>query len=479
MDDTSSDDPSSANVAVSQTATATSVGGTFQDLETGHGARPSATQPARKQGLPHLDGLRGVAAFMVYMAHWMSYWYDCDNGFCYGFGYHDSNRLFSTLPFVRVFFTGGNPAVAIFFVLSGYVLSISPLRMMLNDEPFPKIRESLVSASIRRPLRLFIPPICMSLLMALALQLPFGLAPWLSWPEAQSNIMTELGTWLTETFIVLNPFVDSGPFGRWFRYDPPTWTIAVEFKGSIVVFFLIGVFSLARPKLRPYLLFGTGLLFAVIYEWALSMFVAGVLLALNDLASLDTAFLKRLTPTTRTVTFHALFFIGWYFLSQPTGMREIELALATPGWNLLTSLTPSNYLEYWRFYEIPGAALLVYGVLRISWLQQFLASRPLRYLGRVSFSFYLVHIPFLWTVGDRICRVLGRYKFAEEPQHWYDGVLAIPDVGPVGLTTGFVISQAIILPMNLALGEVGTKMLDQPSVVAGRWVVAKLRGGKS
>lgn len=451
-----------------------------RDLENGSESRRAAPPtPSRKHGLPHLDGLRGVAAFMVYMAHWMSYWYECDNGFCWGWGYRDSNRLFATLPFVRVFFTGGNAAVAIFFVLSGYVLSVSPLRMLHNEDLPSRVRRNLVSASIRRPFRLFIPPIAVSLLMALSMHLPFGLAPWLSWPTPADNLFIELWTWLRETAIVLYPFVDSGPFGRWFRYDPPTWTIAIELGGSLAVFLLIGVLSAVRPRVRLLSFCAVGVAFAIMYEWALSMFVAGLLLALNDLSALDAAFLKRASPQIRTAVFHTLFFMGWYLLSQPTGMREPEQALGTPGWYVLTSLTPSNYLEYWRFWEIPGAALLVYGVLRIEWLQRFLSSRPLRYLGRVSFSFYLIHIPFLWTLGDRICRVLGRYKFTEEPQHWYDGMLAIPDIGPIGLTSGFVASQAIILPINLALGEVGTRLLDQPSVKVGKWVVERINWLKS
>lgn len=99
-----------------ETTTTTTTNRNSADLENGcvsHATSASAggtaQQPPKPKGLAHLDGLRGIAAFMVYMAHWVSYWYECTTGICYGWGYEDSNRLFATLPFVRVFFTGGEP----------------------------------------------------------------------------------------------------------------------------------------------------------------------------------------------------------------------------------------------------------------------------------------------------------------------------------------------------------------------------------
>jgi peptidoglycan/LPS O-acetylase OafA/YrhL len=307
------------------------------------------------------------------------------------------------------------------------------------------------------------------------MHLPFGLAPWLSWPAPMETLLGELVRWMKETAIVLNPLVDSGPFGRWFCYNPPTWTIAVEFKGSVVVFAFLGAISFLKPRYYPACILLTGLVFLVIYEWALSMFMAGLFLAYNDLHLLDVDLLRRLGPRMQTTFLHTIFFIGWYLLSQPTGMKEPENALETPGWRFITNLTPPNYFsrEYWRFWEIPGAALFVYGVQRIPWLQKLLSSRPLRYLGRVSFSFYLVHMPFLWTVGDRIVRIAGKVRNDDHPM-WYDGLFPIPDVGPYGLSLGFVLTQAIILPVNLALAEIGTRILDEPSIKMGRWIVERI-----
>ncbi|KAI7528417.1 hypothetical protein KC317_g20661, partial [Hortaea werneckii] len=177
MNPSSSEGHLLGNIATTTTTTTTTEDTRYEttstnrnsaDLENGspvsHATPAAGTsqQPPKPKGLAHLDGLRGIAAFMVYMAHWVSYWYECTTGICYGWGYQDSNRLFATLPFVRVFFTGGNPAVAIFFVLSGYVLSLSPLRMLYHEVPFASLRKTLVAAGIRRPFRLFIPPIALS-----------------------------------------------------------------------------------------------------------------------------------------------------------------------------------------------------------------------------------------------------------------------------------------------------------------------------
>ncbi|KAL9619570.1 MAG: hypothetical protein Q9160_005846 [Pyrenula sp. 1 TL-2023] len=445
------------------------------DIESQNPADPALQAPcSRTRPTAFLDGLRGLAAFLVYVSHHISWFYGAEDAIQYGFGDTAANGHFATLPFVRILFTGGNPAVAIFFVLSGYVLSKSPLRR-LRDATREESYRGLLSAAIRRPVRLFIAPAGVSLAFALTMQLPLGLAPRLTWPESKDTIFGELANWWLELCRALNPFEPHGIYTRWFPYDPPIWTIAIEYAGSMLVFFLVAISSYVKPWTRFLSFIVTGTCLFCFYEWAMACFIAGVVLAINDLEVFESNLLiKRVQGRTRLILYHAIFISGCFLLSQPSGTRDPSRSLNALGWYYLTLLIPRNYYdaEYWRFWNTVGAAMLVFSVLRIRWLQKGLASPPLRYLGRVSFSLYLIHIPFLWTVGDRIYRIFGACR--PELQTWFDNWLRLPDIGPRGLSVKFVMTQAFILPLCLVVSEIGTIVLDEPSVKAGRWIVERL-----
>lgn len=424
-----------------------------------------------------LDGLRGLAAFLVYNVHHISWFYGSTDDIHHGFLYH-GEKYFSTFPFVRLFFTGGSAAVAIFFVLSGYVLSRSPLNLLVHNE-FSKLYSNLLSAVVRRPFRLFIPPAGVSLAVALIMQLPFGLAPRFTWPQAKENFFAELANWFVELCWALNPMKKHGIFEPWFPYDPPVWTMPVEFEGSILVFSLVAVSSLVprRYRVPSLVLLGLGLLFT--YQWAMACFVAGMVLALGDVErSTGVKGTRRLSRDSRMARCHLSFFFGWWLLCETAGTHEPEMSLYSFGWYWLTMLIPGNYYfqDYWRFWHTVGAVLLVYGVLRLQWLQRFLTTRPLRYLGRISFSLYLTHIPFLWIMGDRVYRLFGAIKADSNMETWFDNKLTIPEVGPHGLSLRYVMSQLVILSLNMLLAHVCAIMLDEPSVKISRWVVSRRWG---
>src|SRR5258708_23684204 len=50
-----------------------------------------------------------------------------------------------------------------------------------------------------------------------------------------------------------------------------------------------------------------------------------------------------------------------------------------------------------RFFPPLAAAMIVYGVLYSS-AGSLLEGRPVQFLGRISFSLYLVHVPLLYTI---------------------------------------------------------------------------------
>src|SRR5690242_11309159 len=73
----------------------------------------------------YLDGLRGLASFIVCICHYT----ESNHGYfvpTYGLN-GDKPSSFIQLPFLRIIYSG-RPMVHIFFVISGFVLSYKPLK---------------------------------------------------------------------------------------------------------------------------------------------------------------------------------------------------------------------------------------------------------------------------------------------------------------------------------------------------------------
>jgi peptidoglycan/LPS O-acetylase OafA/YrhL len=421
-----------------------------------------------------LDGLRGLAALFVFIQHYIGS-FDA-NVHEHGFGEH-GNYYLASLPFLRILFSGGSAAVAIFFVLSGYVLSKSPLGLLRNGKRYA-CGMSLASSIIRRPIRLYIPPLGVTLAFAILMHAPFGILPEVPWPQPKGTIFAELTNWLFESINFFSPFRTHGSNQAWFSYSLVAWTIPIELKGSMLIYVLTAIYAFSGSPLSLSLLF---LLITVIVllhlgVWTMACFIAGLILAYLDVYSLDTTYLaRRFTQRAQSLFRHVIFIIGYFLLCQPAHAGHPEYSLDTPGWYHLTVLTPKAYDkdQYYRYWHSWGAALMVYSTLRIQWLQQLLNTRPLRYLGKVSFMLYLVHLPVLAILGDRLGRMLGQVSPGAK-ESWWNNRLYVPDVGPVGMSSRWLVSVVIMLSICLGIADFGTRVLDTPSVRAGKKIVQKL-----
>ena len=423
----------------------------------------------------YLDGLRGLAALLVCISHQRSFFYgsEGENDVEIGWGYQGEYKL-ATFPFIRLIWTGGIPAVTIFFVLSGYVLSKTPLRL-LRDGETEKCHSYLGSALFRRPIRLLMPPLAVSFAFALLLQLPIGLQPLVAWPPAQKNLFAEIAHWWSGFLDITFPLQTNGVNKPWYAHDPPIWTIPVELRGSIMVYTTTIALSHCSPRSRRILFLVIGLYMLWCFEWAMFCFLMGMLLALMDLEQLDRPYLGQLSPVVRGLVDHAIFVASWWLLCMPAGtIHGFEKAENTPGWKTLTKAMPMRYFldEYWRWWHSWASVMMVYCVLRIKWLQRLFSSPKLQYLGKVSFCLYLIHIPLLFTVGDRVYRCFGNFKLGK-PSVW-DDLLHVPDIGPVGVSTRYLVTQAILVPFNIFVAAYATEWLDKPSIAWGHAAYKKL-----
>lgn len=245
---------------------------------------------------------------------------------------------------------------------------------------------------------------------------------WEEHPFIHDNITYALQNFTRTYAEWANPF----NFGHYHpRYDPHTFTIPMELRGSMFIYiFLLGTAAL-QPKWRRR--FG-GFLAAyslLMGRWDMATFMGGMLLSELDVwrshdddktlapPVVGTLRARRQQPKPGSAALRwAVFVVALYFLSYPDAGAEY-----TPGFEILSWFVPKYYipLSGWMFYQAMGALLLLPCVLRSQALCRILEGRIAQYLGKISFSLYLVHGPVLHCLGfwimprlfDHFGRTLG------------------------------------------------------------------------
>jgi peptidoglycan/LPS O-acetylase OafA/YrhL len=426
-----------------------------------------------------LDGLRGIAAFAVYLHH-NQMWAHGIHGnsvFENSFGYN-GQRYFSALPFVRHLFSGGHFAVALFFVISGYVLSVKSLSAIQRNQ-HQTSADSIGSALFRRWLRLYIPVIGVTLTW---MTLRYFTGVWVDYGESKESYGENLKHWYYSfknySFVFLTG--DNDVFTK--TYNGHLWSIPIEFRGSIIIY--TAVSALSRCSQNARLWSEVTLIFYFLYVvdgWYGALFMSGMLLSDLDLLALDDqqpVILKKLEGFKEFIFFH-LFLFAMYLGGVPS-FESVEgkqdLLSKSPGWKWLFKLKPQAVFDYKWFYLSWAAFLTVASIPRLPWLKRFLESRFCQYLARISFALYLVHGPVLATVGNRVYAAVGLAK----PEHthisdWID-VFPLPKKGPLGLELAFWLPQLVLLPLTLYVAEVVTKLFDEPSVKFSNWLYQKALG---
>jgi peptidoglycan/LPS O-acetylase OafA/YrhL len=431
--------------------------------------KSGSTQPEKLRPTAYLDGLRGFAAFLVYWHHHELWAHVPVQGMSLesSFGY-DGLHYFAAFPGIRNFFHGGHFAVATFFVISGYVLSAKPLSLIHAGEQ-AKLADNVGSALFRRWLRLYIPLICTTFIYMTIVH-AFGI--WIDSRPAKANYLVAVWDWYCEvknfSFIFHN-----GKVG-WLSYNFHLWSIPVEFKGSIVIYTSLLAFSRCPRNARLWCEAALVFYFMYIVDgWYCAYFTVGMLLNdLEQLAAKDELpeFFDRFRPHKKTI-FYTFFALSMFLGGCPAHKAEVEELRKNPGWYLLSFLKPQAVFDAKWFFLFWAAVFLVSSIPHIPWLKRFFESSFCQYLGRISFSLYLVHGPVLWTLGDRLYAAVGWPKDGRLTYlpHWFN-TFPLPKSGPLGLEPAFLVPHLILLPVTFYLAEVVTRAFDEPSVRFPQWL---------
>ena len=255
----------------------------------------------------------------------------------------------------------GSEAVLVFFVLSGLVLTLSMDRDVYGWRAY----------YVRRTTRLYL-PVWGAVLVAAALAIVFQ---WRSEPE--------LGWWLSSHVDPVHWHAvrwDSTLVTGTDWLDSPLWSLRWEVWFSL----LLPVYLLvARPARRAWLLLAVGLALLIVYGGRsghqsllyLPIFGFGVLLGVNRESAL-----RRAARVPRA---------GWWLL------LVVSLACLEARWIRLTA--SSSYALTLSALGAAGIVGIVAYAPGAAWLGN---SGALRWLGRVSFSLYLVHEPVLVSVAQ-------------------------------------------------------------------------------
>ncbi|KAI0141240.1 hypothetical protein GGR57DRAFT_419510 [Xylariaceae sp. FL1272] len=421
----------------------------------------------------YLNGIRGLACWIVFNEHMTMEKYRFFIFKPYG-AVDDGQKLehFIQLPFVRALIAGKG-MVCVFFVLSGFVLSYSSLRKINDPDRAYKqektgndLLTSISSMTLRRAIRLFGPMLALAFITALVTKY----VPWGDGDPKAPNVFRHVWKFWLSAVTVMDPY-------HWPRLRPlprhyaQAWTLGVEYRLSLVMFLMIATAATLSTIGRKTIIIFVA--FWSVYcarRWDVACAMGGMLLAelrfaplTDDIARLlnrPVRVSKRFTliPAVGSVLF------GVLLCSWPEAMPDGANPYA-----FLWRFTP----ETWRpdanhgspepvggwvwWWGTIGAFMMLWGLEQLPVLQKLLSISPLKYLGEISYAYYLL-------------QGLGRTHVADPV---YD---VLQDNWGYSKTTAFVIAYIIGNVFNIIASDYFWRVVDESFIRLARYVVVEFLG---
>ena len=372
--------------------------------------------------------------------------------------------------------------VHIFFVISGFALSLRPLQQLYNPDspsrgPSPeaiaKSQSLIASSAFRRPIRLFIPPLFVTALAATVVYL-FGWMP--SFMHGQPTLSLQFTDWLSDAITKITwpwSWDERSPVSR---YNPHLWTIPIEFTHSMFLFLVLSILARLRgPYTRQLLLASLMIYCLLIGRWAAFEFLSGAFLAELHLSShfdVDNPIIRLPTTTNfkkayilsalrSTLTFAVLLASG-YLLSWPP--RKVDM---TPTFEWIGSFAPGTYAgdKSKNFWLAIAAFGTVWSCGRIRFIKRVLTSSVPQYAGRVSFCLYIFQHLVLNLLQHRVLGSEFRRATAKSKEVLAWGVRGTFGISsPLERTVTWFVGLVVLGSVLVFLADLGTRVLDGPAV---------------
>lgn len=374
---------------------------------------PADHHPPR---LLELDSLRGLAALVVFSSHSIlllprhPHWLTVALG----------------TP-LALFLLGGHQAVILFFLLSGFVLFLPHARPAPAPAPY-------LPFAAKRVCRIYFPYLAAVAVVAVAYCLTFlplgpprDISVYYSWRALSSRAILAL---------LVHHILFLGSFHREY-WNSATWSLAEELRISLIFPFLA---VLLRRQ-----------------GWRVSLLCA---LLASALASAGMHAFHHRFPLA-TVHYAAIFLLGailsahhlrlivlWQRAGRPFQIAVILLSLlaASQPYRLtpfLPLFCPDEAADW--IIALPCSVFLIASISH-TWFSRLLRHPYMEHLGRISYSFYLLHLPVLLTLAT---------LFWTQLPH--------------------VLLFAIALLLTLLSADLFYRHIERPSIVLGKYLDHRLR----
>ncbi|KAL3428419.1 hard surface induced protein 3-like protein [Phlyctema vagabunda] len=411
------------------------------------------SEPPSIHPTAYLDGLRGWASLFVLIYHST---YDYHPKRSQGYGVDPKHSHFIQLPILRVLYSGPN-MVWVFYAISGFALSLKPLQYIQHGQ-MDKLLLAISSSVFRRMVRLYLPVLTVTFIAMLGVQAgafreetyittPPDFARDYKKPGAiphYADVFSQLHDWLRQMESQMR-MASSSPKRN--SYNPHSWTIPVEFDGSMVVFAVLLTLAKARTWMR---ISSTAAL--VIYLWyirrgvAVQLFLAGVLLAeVYVQQQLQKPWTQLVVGSVAARPLSWLAFVSALFLISMPWVHGAD----TPGYRTLTHFASD---ATWRELGVP---LLILSVQLNRTLQWLFTTPVSRYLGRISFALYLCQFLVIYTLGKALIPVC--LELTGQQTLWR-------------FELGFWLGNSVVVVVTFWLADVFWRAVDLPSVSFARWL---------
>lgn len=355
-----------------------------------------------------LDGLRGWAALAVALYHTILFHGPELTAVMIQLPSQLSN-VTDIAAWAVLNISNGSFAVTLFFILSGLVLAESLQRSAL--EPLVRLG---VAFSIRRTIRLM-PPLIAGVLFSFLVGHAMG---WLGLGDDRIRSLSQLRDNLALTVFTVNG---------------ATWTIQVE---MLAIPIMLAIFALQR-------VFGPVVVFLA-------------LVAAIHLVPYTAAFGERLSYLNDAL----LAFAVGMVLAQPRVRQIFATNHRLAPWLLLAAFLFSRPVLGWGSHAAIVTQILIGGALignltvSESSLAHFLKGPASQFLGRISYSFYLLNVPMIWLCAALLAGIMP----AGQP-----------------LLAGAALFVAVALT-SVPLSMVAVKLIEEPCIRLGREVTRHIMG---
>ncbi|KAK2002625.1 acyltransferase [Colletotrichum falcatum] len=434
--------------------------------------RPNDFKHRRLYPTSWLDGLRGVASFIVYFCHFTEKhvpWYTARS-----YGDPDERDPAASsplqLPFLRVIYSG-RPMVHIFFVISGFVLSLKSLKQARKHD-YDGLHRTLSSSVFRRGFRLFLPTAASTFIIMVMIRLG-----WTGKPLP--TLWEQLVDWKDAVWRIT--FSWQWDITQFLPYDVHLWTIPIEFSHSLLLFVVLTGVSRMKTYLRLASVFAIMVYCLKCGHWAGFEFLGGMGLAeigliqearrerataaLHDkeASDMDTSVASDPTSSSMATRLFKTFLVG-----------NLIFALFVAGWPNQKADTAPGFAPLWHHTMEPfftmggdlvsfpwyalGAMQVVAALQQIKMLQNIFVTPLAQYLADISYALYLVHGPVLDVLSHRWMPIVWGLVGGKD------------ETGMLGRLIAWIVG-AFSLGIPVVWGsDVFWRTVDVKSVELARWI---------